>query len=192
MSETKKIIVTDFVKKYNEIKSADLKEKKVQGIIKRTYCPIIEKKMILDLMLEKSIVEDDIPHIDMLTNKLNFFSAIISLYTYIVPEKDEKGVVKSYEMYDLLVENNIMNAILEIIGERELSELTSVNGLLLDTWHMKNTSTEAYINNFIDVASQKLGVYAGFGMDKLADVLSDEKKMNKIMTALDKMLKKIK
>lgn len=192
MSETKKIIVTDFVKKYNEIKSADLKEKKVQGIIKRTYCPIIEKKMILDLMLEKSIVEDDVPHIDMLTNKLNFFSAIISLYTYIVPEKDEKGVVKSYEMYDLLVENNIMNAILEIIGERELSELTSVNGLLLDTWHMKNTSTEAYINNFIDVASQKLGVYAGFGIDKLADVLSDEKKMNKIMTALDKMLKKIK
>jgi len=192
MSETKKIIVTDFVKKYNEIKSADLKEKKVQGIIKRTYCPILEKKMILDLMLKKSVVEDDIPHIDMLTNKLNFFSAIISLYTYIVPEKDEKGVVKSYEMYDLLVENNIMNVILETIGERELSELTSVNGLLLDTWHMKNTSTEAYINNFIDVASQKLGVYAGFGMDKLADVLSDEKKMNKIMTALDKMLKKIK
>lgn len=192
MSETKKILVTDFVKKYNEVKSADLKTKQVQGIMKRTYCPILEKKKILDLMLEKSVVEDDIKHIDMLVNKLNFYSAIISIYTNITPEKDENGIVKSYEMYDLLIENNIMNTILEIIGERELGELTSVNGLLLDTWHMKNTSSEAYVNNLVETASQKLGTYAGFGMDKLADVLSDEKKMNKIMTALEKMLKKIK
>jgi len=192
MSETKKIIVTDFVKKYNEIKSTDLKAKQIHGIIKRTYCPIIEKKMILDLMLEKSIVEDDIPHIDMFTNKLNFFAAIISLYTYIVPEKDENGVTKSYEMYDLLIENNIMDVILEEVGERELGELTSVNGLLLDTWHMKNTSTQAYVNGIVETASQKFGAYAGFGMDKLADVLSDEKKMNKIMATLDRVLKKVK
>lgn len=192
MSETKKILVTDFVKKYNEVKSADLKTKQVQGIMKRTYCPILEKKEILNLMLEKSVVEDDIKHIDMFVNKLNFYSAIISIYTNITPEKDENGIVKSYEMYDLLIENNIMSTILEIIGERELGELTSVNGLLLDTWHMKNTSSEAYVNNLVETASQKLGTYAGFGMDKLADVLSDEKKMNKIMTALEKMLKKIK
>lgn len=192
MSETKKILVTDFVKKYNDVKSADLKTKQVQGIIKRTYCPILEKKEILNLMLDKSVVEDDIKHIDMFVNKLNFYSAIISIYTNIAPEKDENGIVKSYEMYDLLIENNIMSTILEIIGERELGELTSVNGLLLDTWHMKNTSSEAYVNNLVETASQKLGTYAGFGMDKLADVLSDEKKMNKIMAALEKVAKKIK
>lgn len=192
MSETKRILVTDFVKKYNDVKSADLKIKQVQGIIKRTYCPILEKKEILNLMLEKSVVEDDIKHIDMFVNKLNFYSAIISIYTNITPEKDENGIVKSYEMYDLLIENNIMSTILEIIGERELGELTSVNGLLLDTWHMKNTSSEAYVNNLVETASQKLGTYAGFGMDKLADVLSDEKKMNKIMVALEKVAKKIK
>lgn len=192
MSETKKILVTDFVKKYNEVKSADLKTKQVQGIMKRTYCPILEKKKILDLMLDKSVVEDDIKHIDMFVNKLNFYSAIISIYTNIAPEKDENGIVKSYEMYDLLIENNIMSTILEIIGERELGELTSVNGLLLDTWHMKNTSSEAYVNNLVETASQKLGTYAGFGMDKLADVLSDEKKMNKIMATLEKVAKKIK
>ena len=193
MSETKKVLVTDFVKKYNEVKSADLKAKQIQGVIKRTYCPILEKKVILDLMLEKSIIkEDNTSHIDMFTNKLNFYAAIISLYTYIVPEVDENGKSKSYEMYDLLIENNIMSIILETIGERELGELTSVNGLLLDTWNMKHLSTEAYVNNLIETASQKFGAYAGFGMDKLADVLSDEKKMNKVMAALDKVAKKVK
>jgi hypothetical protein len=192
MSDTKKVLVTDFVKKYNDVKSVDLKAKQIQGIIKRTYCPILEKKITLDLMLKKSVVEDDIPHIDIFVNKLNFYAAIISLYTYIVPEKDENDVPKSYEMYDLLINNNIMFAILEEIGERELSELNSVNGLLLDTWHMKHSSTEAYVTNLIETASQKFGAYAGFGMDKLADVLSDEKKMNKIMIALEKVAKKIK
>ena len=192
MSETKKILVTDFIKKYNEVKSEDLKKKQVQEIIKRTYCPIIEKKMILDLMLEKSIVEDDIPYIDLFTNKLNFYAAIISLYTYITPEKDENDKSKSFEMYDLLVENNIINAILEQIGERELGEFTSINGLILDNWYAKNTSTQAYVNSLVETASRKFGVVAGVGMEKLADVLSDEKKMDKIMSALDKMLKKIK
>jgi len=192
MSETKKILVTDFVKKYNEIKSAELKAKHIKGIIKRTYCPIIEKRMILNLMLEKSVVEDDVPYIDMFVNKLNLYAAIISLYTYIVPEKDEKNITKSYEMYDLLMENDLISPIFEAIGERELGEITSINGLLLDNWYAKNASTQAYVNDLVETASQKLGAYAGFGMDKLADVLSDEKKMNKIMATLDRVLKKVK
>lgn len=192
MSETKNILVTDFVKKYNEIKSAELKAKHIKGIIKRTYCPIIEKRMILNLMLEKSVVEDDVPYIDMFVNKLNLYAAIISLYTYIIPEKDEKDIPKSYEMYDLLMENDLISPIFEAIGERELGEITSINGLLLDNWYAKNASTQAYVNDLVETASQKLGVYAGFGMDKFADVLSDEKKMNKVMTALDKVVKKIK
>lgn len=192
MSETKKILVTDFVKKYNEMKSAELKTKQIRGIIKRTYCPILEKKMILDLMLEKSVVEDGIPYIDMFCNKINFYAAIISMYTYIVPDKDKKGVPKSYEMYDLLVENDILNAILAMIGERELGELTSINGLLLDTWHMKNTSTQAYVSNLVETASRKFGVVASVGMEKLSEVLDDEVKLKRAMTALDKVVKKIK
>lgn len=85
----------------------------------------------------------------------------------------------------------IFDKIIENIGE-DIGELLSVQKDVLDTWYMKNKSTEAYVENLIEVASQKLGAYAGFGMDKLADVLSDEKKMNKVMIALDKILKKIK
>lgn len=192
MSETKQITISEFLKKYNAVKSEDLKAKQIQGIIKRTYCPIIEKRMILNLMVEKSVVEDDIPYIDMFTNKLNLYAAIISMYTYIVPDKDEEGKPKSYEMYDLLVENDLIAPIFELIGEKELGEIKSINGLLIDTWYSKNTSTEAYIKNLVETASRKFSVVAGASMDKLADVLSDEKKMNKVMTALDKVMKKVK
>ena len=192
MSETKKILVTDFVNNYNSRTSDKLKSDYITSIMKRNYCPILEKKMILNLMLEKSVTEDEIPTIDMFVNKLNFYAAIISLYTYIVPDKDENGIVKSYEMYDLLVENDLINQILGRIGERELGELTSINGLLLDNWCAKNTSTEAYVNNIIDTASRRFGISLELLLDKLTDILEDDAKTKKVTTILEKLAKKIK
>lgn len=190
--EEKKILVSEFVKNYKTRTSDKLKSEYITSVMKRNYCPILEKRMILDLMLEKSVTDNDVPTIDMFVNKLNFYAAIISLYTYIVPDKDENGVAKSYEMYDLLVENDLMNPIFEHIGERELGELTSINGLLLDNWCAKNTSTEAYVNNLIKTASRRFGISIELLLDKLTEILDDEKKMKKVMTALDKVVKKIK
>ena len=194
MSEKKneKILVTDFVKKYNEYNSDTSKESLLKKYIKRTYCPILEKRELLDFMLNKSIVEDEIKHIDMFINRINFFAAIIGLYTNITAEKDENGNPKSCAMYDLLVENGIMDRILLIIGEREISELTSINGVLLDTWHEQHSSTEACLKRLVETASHKLGVVAGAGMDKLADVIGDEEKMKKVMPMVENMIKRIK
>ena len=57
---------------------------------------------------------------------------------------------------------------------------------------MKNTSTEAYISNLVDKASHKFALVAGVGMEKLANILDDEVKMKKVITAFDKAMKKIK
>lgn len=187
-----KILVTDFVKKYNECDSDTSKETLLKKYIKRTYCPILEKRELLNFMLEKSVVEDGIKHIDMFINRINLFAAIVGLYTNITAEKDEKGNPKSCAMYDLLVENEIMDKILFIIGEREISELTSVNGLLLDTWHEQHSSTEACLKRLVEVASHKLGVVAGVSMDKLADTIGDEEKMDKAIPKIENMIKTIK
>ena len=191
-TKTEKILITDFIKKYNALASATTKEGYLKSIIKRTYCPVLEKKVILEMMAEKSANEDGIKYIDLFTNRINFIATIISLYTTLVPEKTEDNKPKTFEMYDLLVENDILNKILELIGEREITELTNINGVILDNWHMKHSSTEAYIANLVDSVSQKIGITAGAGMDKLADVLSDEVKMGKVMGAIDKIYKKIK
>ena len=189
MNETK-ILITEFVKQYNELTDDKSKDRKIKSIIKRTYCPILEKKIILDLMLSKSINEEGIKRIDLFVNRINFIAAIISLYTTLLPEKDENEIPKTYEMYDLLVENDILNKILENIGEREITELTSINGVVMDNWYAANTSTEAYISNLLETASRKFGVYIGVGLEKMADALSDEVKMQRATNFLDKVFKK--
>lgn len=190
MSETKKILVTEFVKQYKELTDDNLKDRKIKSIIRRTYCPILEKKIILDLMLSKSINEEGSKHIDLFVNRINFIAAIISLYTTLLPEKDENGTSKTYEMYDLLVENDILNKILENIGEKEIAELTSINGIVMDNWYGANKSTEAYVSNLIETVSRKFGVYIGVGLEKMADALGDEVKMQRATNLLDRLFKK--
>lgn len=192
MSENKKVLVTDFVNKCRTLTNEKLKNDYIASIMKRNYCPILEKKSVLDLMLEKSLTREENKTIDLFVNKLNFYAAIILLYTYIIPDKDEKGVPKSYEMYDLLMEHNLMNSILEHIGEREIGELTSINGLILDNWYANNTSTKAYVNEVVNTASRRFGIAGELILEKLTEVLDDEIKMNKVTSVLDKMIKKIK
>ena len=87
--------------------------------------------------------------------------------------------------------NGLIECISEFIGE-DINELMSIQKFVMDTWMMKNTSTEAYISNLSKIISSKLGVVAGAGMDKLADVLDDETKMKKVANVFDKVLNKIK
>lgn len=189
---TEKVTVSEFVKKYNSFSSDTLRDKYLKEIVKRTYCPVLEKRAILGLMLDNSVNDGNVRYIDMFVNRINFIAAIISLYTNIVPDKNEEGKSKSFEMYDLLVENNIFDKILNIIGERELGELTSINGVLLDTWHNKNSTTEAYISREVERVTTIFSSIAGSGLESLATVLSDDKKMDRILNLAEKGLSKIK
>lgn len=191
-----RILVSDFVNRYNKLESEQLKNKYVKEHIKTTYAPLLSKMQILNMMNEKSVVDDgDVKYIDMCTSKLNLNMAILVLYTNITPDKkeNEDGTTTplTWDAYDKLKSNGLLEKIIEYIGE-DIGELLSVQKDILDTWYLKNKSTEAYVNDLVETASRKFGVVAGVGMEKLADVLSDEKKMDKIMSALDKMLKKIK
>ena len=188
----KNILVSEFVEKYNSLKSEEAKAAQVKAIMKRTYCPLIEKKMVLEKMVEISKGDGNIAYLDMVLSKLNFTMAIIALYTNLIIDKNEDGTPKSGESYDLLVQADLLNAICNIIGERELNELISVNEAAIDTWHNKNTSVEAYIADLVEKMADRFGVVAGAGAQQLAAILDDEEKMNKTLNVIQKTLKRIK
>jgi hypothetical protein len=87
---------------------------------------------------------------------------IIAMYTNLEIEKDDEGVAKTMEAYDMLTEANLFNAILDVIGEREFGELMTINEAALNTWHTKNTSTAAYISDLVE----KVGVIFSAGLGK--------------------------
>lgn len=191
MSEVKeRITVSTFVERYNKLNNDQLKDKYVKEHVKITYAPILKKKAILEVMNNKSVVEGSTgKYIDLITSKLNLIMAVLVLYTDIEPDKNEDGQPLVCESYDALQSTGLIGKILNIIGS-DVEELMNIQSKVMDTWYAQHTSTEAYVANLVEKASHKLGVYAGAGMDKFADVLSDEKKVNKIIAALDKLVKK--
>lgn len=187
-----RITVSTFVERYSKLNNDQLKDKYVKEHVKITYAPILKKKAILEVMNDKSVIDSPTgKYIDLITSKLNLTMAVLMLYTDIEPDKNEEGQPLVCESYDSLQSTGLIGKILNTIGS-DVEELMNIQSQVMDTWYAQHTSTEAYIANLVEVASHKLGVYAGAGMDKIADVLSDEKKMNKIIAAFDKMLKKIK
>ena len=196
MNEVKeRISISKFVEGYNQLTSQQSKDRYIKGHIKNTYAPILQKKLILEMMHEKSVVEFPVKHIDMLVSKLNVVMAILVLYTDLEPDKqtNEDGTTTplTWDAYDVLKSSGLYGVLLDAIGE-DLNELMSVQDQILNSWHMTNTSTEAYVRNIIDTASRRFGISVDLLLDKLVEILDDEKKMKKVTTTLEKLMKKIK
>lgn len=196
MSENiERISMSKFVDGYKRLSSDTLRDRYIKERVKTTYAPILSKKLILEMMNEKSVVKEPIPRIDMTVSHLNVVMSILVLYTDIEPDKkeNEDGTTTplTWEAYDALKSTGIYEKLLNAIGS-DLEELMLVQGQVMDTWVMENTSTQAYVNNLIDTFSRKFGGYAGVGMEKLTEFLEDEVKMKKLIDMVDKKIKKIK
>ena len=193
MSENKeRITVSAFAERYGKIANEQLKDKYVKEHIVRTYSPILNKINVLTLMNEKSVVNDSTgKYIDLAVSKLNLVMAILVLYTDIEPDKSENGTPLTCDSYDVLRSTGLYEKILNTIG-KDIEELMSVQSFVIETWYNKNASTQAYIANLVGNFSQKFGVAAGTGMEKLSTVLDDEVKFKRVMGALEKLIKKVK
>lgn len=193
MSEVKeKITVSTFVERYNKLTNEQLKTKYVKEHVIKTYAPLLFKMSILNIMNERSVVNESPKYIDLVVSKLNFVMAVLVLYTDIEPDKSEDGKPMTWTAYDALKSTGILDRIVAVIGEDEMNELLSVQKNVMDTWHMKHKSAEAYVMDMVEAAARKFSVIAGVSMDKLSDVLSDEDKMKKVMGVLGKVVDKIK
>ena len=191
-TENKKMLVSDFINKYISLNGEQTKIALIKSIIKRTYCPILEKRFVLDMMAEKSRGEGDISYIDMVLNKLNVTMAIIILYTNLEVDKDENGASQTADAYDMLRKNGILDVIYREIGEYELGELMMVNDNVLETWHTKNTSAQAYFSNIIEKVSLIFSTAIGKELSSITDVfneLSSEEKQSFFATLKDNFKK---
>lgn len=182
--EIKKISVKDFINKYNQLHSDELKDRMVKSLITRKYVPVLEKKLYLQVMLDNSIVDNNgQKYVDMFVNKINVTTAVLTLYTNLDLSNDNDKT-KAFENYDLLAENDILNVLFNKIPESELTTILSINDQLLETFYNKNNSIHAFISEMVDRFSVTFGALANGSIKSLIGILDDEKKMNDIMNKL--------
>lgn len=165
----RKIDVPEFIRRYKLLKTDDQKIEFIKGIIWRSYCPVLEKKIVLQTILNNSIVteKNGVQYIDMFLSKINISTAILILYTKLKVTKNDSSLTNAFQDYDLLFENGILNQICTIIGERELNEFMSINELLMDNFYEGNKTAEAHIAKYTEALASTIGVFANEGIFEL-------------------------
>lgn len=176
-SETieRKIDVPEFIRRYNLLKTDEQRDEFVKSTVWRTYCPVLEKKLVLQAILDNSIVEgpNKVKHVDYFLSKINMTNAILLLYTKLDVIKNAESKTSFFEDYDLLFENGLLDQVCAIVGEHELNELMTINGLLMDNFHEENKTIEAYIAKYTEAFATTVGVFANEGISELMKYINE-------------------
>jgi len=188
MNEIKeKISVQEFVNKYNKLSSNELKDKLVESLIYRKYVPILEKKIRLQHMFDKSImgVESN-KYVDVFVNKMNVTFTILDMYTNLSFNKENNSEDNLFNDYDMLAENDLLNVILRKIPEHELASLLTINDQIAQTFYNKYKSTEAYVSSLVDRFATVFGGIVNVNSEAILEILKDEEKINNITNKFSK------
>lgn len=171
----RKIDVPEFIRRYNLLKTDEQRNEFVKSTVWRTYCPVLEKKLVLQAILDNSIVEgpNKVKHVDYFLSKINMTNAILLLYTKLDVIKNAESQTSFFEDYDLLFENGLLDQICVIVGEHELNELMTINGLLMDNFHEENKTIEAYIAKYTEAFATTVGVFANEGISELMKYINE-------------------
>lgn len=171
----RKLTIKEFCRRYDMLKTDMQKSKFLQSMIYRTYCPVLEKKIILQTMLDKTIVsgKNGVEYIDMFLSKINFATAILLLYTKFNVSKNDDSETNAFQDYDLLIERGFLDVISTSIGEDELNELTTINGLLMDNFYAENKTIEAFIAKYTQAFATTFGMFADEGISELMKYIKE-------------------
>lgn len=171
----RKIDVPEFIRRYNLLKTDEQRDEFVRNIIWRTYCPVLEKKLVLQTILDKSITtgKNGVQYIDMFLSKINMTTTILILYTKLNIVKTDDSTTNAFQDYDLLFENGLLDQICAIVGEHELNELMTINGLLMDNFHDENKTTDAYIAKYTEAFATTVGVFANESISELMKYITE-------------------
>lgn len=171
----RKIDVPEFIRRYNLLKTDEQRDEFVKSTVWRTYCPVLEKKLVLQTILDKSITtgKNGVKYIDMFLSKINMTTTILILYTKLNIVKTDDSTTNAFQDYDLLFENGLLDQICAIVGEHELDELMTINGLLMDNFHEENKNIEAYIAKYTEAFATTIGVFANEGISELMKYITE-------------------
>lgn len=187
MSKESTMKISVFIEKYNELSSDTAKTQFVKKIVKTNYAGIVAKRAILQNSVNKSVIDKgSIVYVDSLTSKINFAVSIVLLYTILEFDKKESGEVDVFGGYDLLMKNNIFDAIIAIVGESEIEELAGVHSSLLDNFYNENSSTQATLIRQINLVFKTFSGMLNKLLETVDKTLSDEKVVNVINNAINK------
>lgn len=185
----KKITVKEFIEKYNNINDINERNDYINSIVYRKYAPVLEKRIVLQTLLDKSIMKNefDVDYIDLFISRINFAFAILTLYTnFDLKHTDDPSSV--FDDYDILKQYNIIDQICEYVGELEIKELGILNSILIDTYNNRTGTIKSIVLGSASRFAKDLGAMTNSAITQLITIINDKDKINNILSNVNEAI----
>lgn len=186
MTDAKKYTVKEFVKKYNDAKSDEVKEILVKSIMNPQYVDYEKKIAICEKIVAVSYYKKDKNgnkklHIDSPSQYMGYCLWLVKEYTNV--EVDFKN---SLEEFNLLNKNGLFDAVISFIPERELKEFRMILDMVENDVIQNEYETHAFIANQVERFGELAGVALKPAIEQLNKTLEnmDEKTVENIIDKL--------
>lgn len=182
--------IKEFVEKYNAIATDRLKEDYLNNNLHiKTYLPFLTKVTLADKLAKVTTLDKDTGNINVKSdiNYLLFCRMIVEQYTDLQVETEG-----FYEEYDLLNESGLLDKIMQMIPEKEITEFKMICDMKKDDIIFNQSTPKAFINQQIERITTIASVTLKPILEKLVDEFEnlDDKKIEKFEKYLSKLLNK--
>ena len=182
--------IKEFCKEYSnridKLKDDYLKE----NLHIKTYLPFLTKVTLADKLAKITTLDKDTGNVNVKSdvNYLLFCRMIVEQYTDLQVETEG-----FYEEYDLLNESGLLDKIMQMIPEKEITEFKMICDMKKDDIIFNQSTPKAFINQQIERITNIASITLKPVLDKLATELEnmDDGKIEKLSKALEKGLKRI-
>ncbi len=184
--------IKEFCENYKNRATDKLKNDYLKyGLHVKTYLPFLTKVTLADKLAKVTTLDKDTGNVNVKSdvNYLLFCRMIVEQYTDLQVETEG-----FYEEYDLLNESGLLDKIMQMIPEEEITEFKMIGDMKKDDIIFNQSTPKAFINQQIERVSTILGVTLKPVLDKLATELEnmDEKDIEKLSKALERGFKRVK
>lgn len=182
--------IKEFVEKYEAIATDRLKEDYLKNNLHiKSYLPFLTKVTLADKLAKVTTLDKDTGNVNVKSdvNYLLFCRTIIEQYTDLQVETEG-----FYEEYDLLNESGLLDKIMQMIPEKEITEFKMICDMKKDDIIFNQSTPKAFINQQIERITTIASVTLKPILEKLVDEFEnlDDKKIEKFEKYLSKLLNK--
>ena len=178
MADSKTYTVQEFVEKYDNRTSEELKQRLLETIQVKEYVPYVTKRLFAKTILNRAFYRDGKIHRDSLMKQMLYVQALILMYTNI--KIDAEHLIDDYDSLD---SRHIIGYILSRIPESELLMFEGMIQMMFEDAQFNEYEPHAYVTNqltkFYPMISEKLNNL----MDAITDALQklDPKMIKKFL-----------
>lgn len=200
-----KLKILKFCTDYNKLATDSLKERFIkEKLAVKEYLPFLTKDMITTRIVDAALYERE-NYTDengetkrrktgnikanSVVEYLLFCRVVIENYTNLESETDG-----FFEEYDVLTQTGLMSKIMKMIPESEINELNTIRDMKRNDVIFNHSTPHAFVSSQVERFGRLAGTTLKPILDKISNELEnmDDVKVEKIIKAMDKGLKRIK